>query len=107
MSMRTFFVLAAIATMVPVAALAANPAADAFSAAMDRMMAGMHVEPSGDPDRDFAVTMIPHHQGAIDMAKAELQYGDDPELRALAETIIKAQGAEIAGLRAWIERNPE
>jgi uncharacterized protein (DUF305 family) len=61
----------------------------------------MMMEPSGDPDKDFAMMMIPHHQGAIDMAKVELQYGKDQQLRAMAEKIIAAQEAEIAELKKW------
>src|SRR5215510_2166930 len=64
--------------------------------AMDRMdSAMMAAKPTGDPDRDFAAMMIPHHQGAIDMAKAELIYGHDPVLRRLAEGIIVEQQQEI------------
>ena len=59
--------------------------ASLMSAAMDRMDHAMMVPPSGDPDRDFAAMMIPHHQGAIDMATIELKYGRDPVLRRLAE----------------------
>jgi uncharacterized protein (DUF305 family) len=64
--------------------------------AMDRMDLGMKAaKPTDDPDRDFAAMMIPHHQGAIDMAKAELIYGHDPVLRRLAEGIIVEQQQEI------------
>ena len=64
--------------------------------AMDRMDSGMRAaKPTDDPDRDFAAMMIPHHQGAIDMAKAELIYGHDPVLRRLAEGIIVEQQQEI------------
>jgi uncharacterized protein (DUF305 family) len=51
---------------------------------------------SGDVDRDFARMMIPHHQGAIDMAIAELRYGKDERLRRLAQEIIVDQQQEIA-----------
>lgn len=67
--------------------------------AMDQMMAGMNVKPSGDIDRDFARMMIPHHQGGIDMAKAELRYGKNEELKALARAIVSKQEEEIALMR--------
>ena len=66
-----------------------------MSEAMTRMHGAMHVRPSGDPDRDFARMMIPHHQGAIDMALAELRYGKDERLRRLAQEIIVEQQQEI------------
>ena len=68
-------------------------------AAMDTMMAGMAVTPSGDVDRDFAAMMIPHHQGAIDMAKAELRYGQNEQLRRIAQGIIVEQQQEIVAMR--------
>jgi Domain of unknown function (DUF305) len=67
-------------------------------AAMDKMMAGMAIHPSGDVDEDFAAMMIPHHQGAIDMAKAELRYGHNEQLRRLAQEIIVDQQQEIAAM---------
>jgi uncharacterized protein (DUF305 family) len=77
-----------------------DPTALAFTTqmmqAMDRMDAGMMAaKPTGDPDRDFAAMMIPHHQGAVDMAKLQLIYGRDPVLRRLAQAIIVEQQQEI------------
>jgi uncharacterized protein (DUF305 family) len=67
--------------------------------AMERMDAGMM---AGNPDRDFAAMMIPHHQGAIDMAKLELIYGRDPVLRRLAEGIIVEQQQEIELMQRYL-----
>jgi YVTN family beta-propeller protein len=82
------------------APLAASPDEAPFlaenSAAMTRMMTGMEVRPSGDVDRDFAAMMIPHHQGAIDMAIAELRHGHNEQLRRIAQEIIVDQQQEIA-----------
>jgi hypothetical protein len=89
------------ATTVP--ALAADPAEKPFlaenSTAMDKMMAGMDAKPSGDVDKDFVAMMVPHHQGAIDMAQAELRYGHDEQLRRIAQEIIVDQQQEIAAMR--------
>jgi uncharacterized protein (DUF305 family) len=83
----------------------AGPSTKAFEDANARMHKDMAITFSGNADVDFARGMIPHHQGAIDMAKIELQYGKDPELKKLAEDIIKAQESEIAFLKAWLEKN--
>ena len=75
-----------------------------FHGAMAAMQAQMGEVPmTGDPDTDFAAMMIPHHQGAIEMAKAELAQGKDPELRRLAEEIIAAQEREITILQQWLQ----
>ncbi len=71
-------------------------------AAMAKMMAAMDVKPSGDVDADFVATMVPHHQAAIDMAKAELRYGRNEQLRRIAQAIIVTQQEEIATMRRAI-----
>jgi uncharacterized protein (DUF305 family) len=73
--------------------------ASEHDAAVAKMMAAMHVEHSGDADADFVAAMIPHHQGAIDMAKAELLHGRNEQLRRLAQEIIVTQQQEIAAMR--------
>jgi uncharacterized protein (DUF305 family) len=62
---------------------------------------------TGDPDRDFAAEMIPHHQVAVDMAKDVLAKGKDPELRKLAEGIMVTQAKEIEFLKGWLAKNPK
>jgi hypothetical protein len=68
---------------------------DMMNDATARMHAAMHVPFTGDPDRDFARMMIPHHQGAVDMALAELRYGKDERLKRLAQEIVVTQRQEI------------
>lgn len=74
--------------------------------AMTRMMSAMSVAPSGDVDRDFAVMMIPHHQGAVDMALAELRYGRNEQLRRLAQEIVVTQQDEIRVMQLALDNLP-
>ena len=87
----------------PAETTSTSDATKAFEEANARMNQGMSVL-TGDPDVDFMQGMIPHHQGAIDMAEIVLKYGKDPETRKLAENIIKAQKTEIAFMKEWLAK---
>lgn len=83
----------------------ASPSSKAFAEANARMHKDMDIVFSGNADVDFVRGMIAHHQGAIDMAKIELQYGKDEAIRKLAEDIIQAQEGEIKMMKDWLARN--
>ncbi|MCO4889799.1 DUF305 domain-containing protein [Cupriavidus sp. WGtm5] len=90
----------------PFVASTAKPYAGLIDDAMGVMHHGMtHAPTNGIPDHDFVAMMIPHHQGAIDMAKALLLYGKDPALRNLAQGIITEQQNEIRLMQAWLQRH--
>lgn len=82
-----------------------DPAVQAYREANERMHEGMMGGFTGDADVDFARGMIPHHQGAIDMANIVLEHGEDEALQQLAREIIDAQEEEIAFLEAWLEEH--
>src|SRR5437870_13502622 len=103
---RSALTLIAAALIGAATSLAAAPEEAPFvaenDAALNKMMTDMEIKPSGDVDRDFVAMMIPHHQGAIDMAQAELRYGRNEQLRRLAQEIIVSQSQEIAAMRLAI-----
>ena len=70
-----------------------------------KMMKDMDIKPTGDADKDFVTMMIPHHEGAVDMAKVELKHGKDPEIRKLAEGIVAAQEQEIKFMKEWLAKH--
>jgi len=93
----------ALALLSTAACLSTGPEEAPFlaksDAAMTRMMAGMKIKPSNDVDSDFVAMMVPHHQGAIDLAEADLSYGHNEPLRGLAQEIIAMQEQQIVVMR--------
>ena len=87
--------------------MAPGGADQAMMSGMSRMQQQMEAAPmTGNADHDFVAMMTPHHAGAIDMAKVELRYGHDPELRRMARDIIAAQQREIGQMNAWMAAHP-
>jgi uncharacterized protein (DUF305 family) len=91
----------------PICRSAYDAATSSFQREMSKATAdmhrAMHVEPTGDLDRDFASMMIPHHQGAVDMARTYLEFGRDERLRRLAQGIIVEQTQEITYMRSLLD----
>jgi len=83
----------------------AAPSTEAFLAANRKMHTAMDVPYTGDADVDFVRAMIPHHEGAIEMARIARDYGDDPDVRELAEGIITSQQAEVDWMVQWLEKH--
>ncbi|MEO8668090.1 MAG: DUF305 domain-containing protein [Bauldia sp.] len=84
-----------------------GPSSLAFQGANNKMHRAMAITYSGDADVDFVKGMIPHHAGAIDMAKIVIAFGSDPEIRKLAEGIVKAQEGEIAVMQEWLKKKAQ
>lgn len=79
-----------------------SPSTKAYMEANEKMHKDMMTGYTGDADVDFVRGMIPHHQGAIDMAKVQLKYGKDPEITKLAKDVIAAQEKEIKMMEDWL-----
>ncbi len=114
MSIRAL--VAALVVAVPTLAIAQQPQPaagdpatkaliDANQAMMSDMMAPAML--TGNPDKDFIAMMIPHHEGAIAMAKVVLEYGHDADVRALAEAIVKGQSGEVQWMKDWLAKQPK
>jgi len=96
----------AVSTMIQ-AQSSADPDWSELMASMDKMRLAMGAtKPSGNNDVDFVRLMLPHHQAAIDMAKTQLLYGKDPQMRGLAQKIITAQQSEIELMQRWLKHQP-
>jgi uncharacterized protein (DUF305 family) len=117
---RQFWRMAVLSILIPFVALAArrqvpqthgqmamkDPNWTELMRSMDRMHAAMtSIQPSGVDDTDFVQVMLPHHQAAIDMAKIELIYGNDPQIRRLAQEIITDQQSEIQLMQLWVKQH--
>jgi len=83
-----------------------TPSTQAYRAGSAAMMKGMDAPYTGNADQDFVAHMLPHHEGAVSMAKVELQFGKDPEMRKLARAIVKAQDQEISLMQNWQAKHP-
>src|SRR6267378_3837316 len=106
---RRLWIAGLIAVLSAVAFAQMEPSATSFMLVMNESMDGMDkrmksAPMNGDVDHDFATMMMPHHQGAIDMAKAELLYGKDPVMRRLAEEIVVDQQSEIQAMQLWLSK---
>src|ERR1700758_5172743 len=108
---KRLWIVGLIAALSAVAFAQMEPSATSFmpvmNESMDGMDKGMKSAPmNGDVDHDFATMMMPHHQGAIDMAKAELLYAKDPVMRRLTKGIIVDQQSEIQAMQLWLSKQP-
>lgn len=95
-----------VMTALPEGDVQANSASyDALMGSMHGMMSE-HPTPTGNTDKDFVQSMIPHHEGAVEMAKVQLQYGRDEKLRTMARKMIDDQTREISQMKDWLQKNP-
>lgn len=103
---RAVIAAALVGATVAAAGSAQSPFMAENEAAMTKMIAAMHIAPSGDVDADFVAMMVPHHQGAIDMARAELRYGRNEQVRRMAQEIIVTQLQELEAMQRALGRPP-
>jgi uncharacterized protein (DUF305 family) len=90
------------------ASLAAGPAWSELNSSMEKMHVAMtSIRPTGKSDADFVRLMLPHHQAAIDMAKTQLLFGKDPQMRRLAQEIVTDQQSEIQLMQAWLKQQEQ
>jgi uncharacterized protein (DUF305 family) len=98
-------IIAGAAALAATAIAQDSPSSKAYMDAHHKMMSSMEkMKPSGDPDKDFLTMMIPHHQGAIDMAEVQVKYGKDEKVKAMAQKIIDDQEREIAEMKKMLEK---
>ena len=116
--MRNFAIAVGLIATLSTAAIAAQDAAthhpgdhhteqaavDIYAPAMEAMHKDMMLSATGDADVDFVRGMIPHHQGAVEMAKILKEHGKDPELQKMADEIISAQEKEISFMQDWLKK---
>ncbi len=105
MNLRKAVAAGAVLSLFGGVALAQHMSGSPFMEVMSKMDKDMPKNPTGNTDVDFAKMMIPHHQGAIDAARIEVQSGKDPMLKKMAEKIIKDQEKEISELKEWVSKN--
>jgi uncharacterized protein (DUF305 family) len=111
--MKKIAAVVSVIALLSVTAVRADQAEDvkqmheAYQQSMGAMKDDMHHGMmSDDPDVAFAAGMLPHHEGAVEMAKIELKYGKDPEMLELARKIVAAQAAEITQMKKWLKAHP-
>ena len=90
-------------TMVMPASVVQSASNAAYEQVNAKMHKDMGIPLTGDADRDFLAGMIPHHQGAVEMAQVELKYGKDPKVKKLAQEVITAQTQEITMMQSWLK----